>query len=61
MLTVFIVHKNEVVYIKKFEDEVEGLDHAADLIPLIAKGVGIGITSGKIPMKALRETPTFVV
>lgn len=61
MLTVFIVHKNEIVYIKKFEDEEEALDHATDLVPLVVKGVGIGTTSRKIPMKPLRETPKFVI
>jgi len=61
MLTVFIIHKNEVIYIKKFEDEEEALDHATDLVPLIVKGVGIGITRGKVPLGSKKKTESFVV
>ena len=61
MLTVIIEHKNEVVYLKPFEDHREAIDHFCELYGNLHNDACLTITNlEEIPLSEKIMVPYYV-
>jgi len=59
--TVFMLHERQLIYVKRFEDEDEAMNHATELVLHAVRGVVVAITPEEEIRLPPPRTPSFLV